>query len=138
MAEPHSTAAAVLAGQAAVIPAVGIVAALGVPLDLLGWAMFGGLVALANTEPRQPPKEGLRLAFSIALRLFIAAGVGGAFAPIGSEAAISLATFAHITLEQGAVMLRASAITLGFATCFLPEAMRLIRAKMSSMAGAQT
>lgn len=73
MAEPHSTAAAAaLTGTAAAIPVAGIAAALGVPLDLLGWAMFGGLVAMANTEPRQPPREGLRLALAVAINvLFI-------------------------------------------------------------------
>lgn len=77
MAEPHSTAATVLAGQAAAFPLAAFFAAVGVPFDLLGWAMFGGLVAMANTEPRQPPREGVRLALAVALNLAIAAGSSG-------------------------------------------------------------
>ena len=132
MAEPHSTAAAALTGQALAIPAAGIAAALGVPLDLLGWAMFGGLAALANTEPKQPPKEGLQLAASVALRLAIAAGIGGAFSPIAGDVAVALAAKAGVTLAPGAGMLRAAAILLGFGTAFIPEAMRLARSKLGA------
>jgi hypothetical protein len=130
MAEPHSTAAAALAGSAAAIPAAGIAAALGVPLDLLGWAMFGGLVALANTEPKQPPREGLQMAVSVALRLGIAAGIGGAFAPIAGEVLVALSVKVGVALTPGAVLLRASSILLGFGTAFIPEAMRLARLKL--------
>lgn len=130
MAEPHSTAAAALAGQAAAIPIAGIAAALGVPLDLLGWAMFGGLVAMANSEPRQPPKEGLRLAAHVAVSLAIAAGIGGAFAPIGVDIAIALAGKVGVTLMPSTVTLRACAIVLGFGTAFIPEGMRLARSKL--------
>lgn len=57
MPEPHSTAAATLAGQAAALPLAGIVATIGVPLDLIGWAMFGGLVAMANSEAKTTPTD---------------------------------------------------------------------------------
>jgi hypothetical protein len=131
MAEPHSTAAAAaLTGTAAAIPAAGIAAALGVPLDLLGWAMFGGLVALANTEPKQPPREGVRLAVNVAMRLAIAAGIGGAFAPIAGEILVALSGKAGVILTPGPVLLRAASILLGFGTAFIPEAMRLARSKL--------
>lgn len=136
MAELHSTAAAALAGQAAAIPVVGIAAALGVPLDLLGWAMFGGLVAMANSEPREPRREGLRLALSVALSLAIAAGIGGAFAPIAADLAIAVAGKLGVVITPGSVLLRASAILLGFGTAFLPEAMRLVRARLARLGGA--
>lgn len=134
MAEPHSTAAAALTGAAAAIPAASIAAALGVPLDLLGWAMFGGLVAMANTEPRQPPREGLRLALAVAINLAIAAGIGGAFAPLAAPMLVGLAAKVGVTLQPDGVMLRAAAILLGFATAFIPEGMRLARSKLGGQA----
>lgn len=134
MTEPHSVAGAVLAGQAAAIPAAGLAAALGVPIDLLGWAMFGGLVALANAEPRQPPREGLRLALHVALRLGIAAGIGGAFAELAGQVAVALAGKAGIALAPGPVLLRAAAIALGFGTAFTPELMALIRRRLAGAA----
>lgn len=130
MAEPHSTAATVLAGQAAAFPLAAFYAALGVPFDLLGWAMFGGLVAMANNEPRQPPREGLRLALAVAVNLSIAAGIGGAFAPVAADVMIGLAAKIGVALHPGAVMLRASAILLGFGTAFLPEGMRWAKGKL--------
>lgn len=135
MAEPHSTAAAAaLTGAAAAIPAAGIAAAFGVPYDLLGWAMFGGLVSMANTEPRQPPREGLRLVLAVAINLAIAAGIGGAFAPIVADVLIGLAAKAGVTLQSGPAMLRAAAILLGFGTAFLPEGMRLAKSKLGGPA----
>jgi hypothetical protein len=127
VAEPHSTAAAALTGTAAAIPVAVIAAALGVPLDLLGWAMFGGLVAMANTEPRQPPREGLRLALAVAINLAIAAGLGGAFAPVVAPVLVGLATKIGVILQSDGVMLRTAAILLGFGTAFIPEGMRMIR-----------
>lgn len=130
MAEPHSTAATVLSGQAAAFPLAAFFAAVGVPFDLLGWAMFGGLVAMANVEPRVPPREGLRLVAAIALNLAIAAGIGGAFAPIAADVLIGLAVKVGVALHPGAVLLRAAAILLGFGTAFIPEGIRVARAKL--------
>ena len=137
MTDPHVAAAsATLSGQAAVIPVAGFLAALGVPGDLLAWACFGGLVALANTEPKQPPREGWRLALHVALRLVIAAGVGGVFAPIAAEATIALAAKAGVALTAGPVLLRGAAVGIGFGTAFLPELMRLVRLRLGAGAGA--
>ena len=134
MADPHaSAAAAALQGQAAANPAASVIgAALGIPLDLLGWACFGGLVALANIEPKQPPREGLRLAGSIALSLIIASGLGGAFAPIAADILVALAAKSGVTLTAGPVTLRAAAILIGFGTAFIPEGMRMIRGRLGA------
>lgn len=133
MAEPIPTAAsAALAGSAAAFPLAAVAAALGVPIDLLAWSMFGGLVAMANTEPRQPPLEGLRLAVSVAVRLAVAAGIGGAFAPLAAPVAIALAAKAGVVLLPGAVLLRGAAVALGFGTAFLPETMRMLRRRLGT------
>lgn len=139
MTEPATPAAAALAGTAAAIPmASTVAAALGVPLDLLAWSAFGGLVALANTEPHQPPRDGWSLALHVALRLAIAAGIGGAFATLTADVAIALAAKAGITLQSGQVLLRAAAIALGFGTAFTPELMRAIRARIGASGGPAT
>lgn len=139
MTEPTTPAAAALAGTAAAIPVASTVAAaLGVPVDLLAWAAFGGLVALANTEPREPPREGWRLAGHVALRLAIAAGVGGAFAHLAADLAVALAAKAGVPLSAGTVLVRAAAILLGFGTAFIPEAMRAIRARLGAAGGPAT
>ena len=139
MTEPATPAAAALAGTAAAIPMAGSVAlALGIPVELLAWSAFGGLVALANTEPHQPPREGWRLAGHVALRLAIAAGVGGAFAHLAADLAVALAAKAGVPLSAGTVLVRAAAILLGFGTAFIPEAMRAIRARLGAAGGPAT
>lgn len=137
MPEPNSTAAAALSGSAVAIPlSGGIAAALGVPLDLLGWAMFGGLVALANTEPVAQEMPRWKLALHIALRLSIASGVGGLLAPIGAMAAIPLAAKTiGVTLIVNDLLLHVSAVALGGATAFLPEVNRIVKAKLTALGG---
>lgn len=138
MTEPATPAAAVLAGTAAAIPVASTVAAaLGVPIELLAWSAFGGLVALANSEPREPPRTGWVLALHVAVGLAIAAGVGGAFAQLAADIAVGLAAKAGITLAAGAVLIRAAAIALGFGTAFTPELMRAIRARLGAAGGPQ-
>ena len=138
MPEPHSTATAALGGSAAAIPvAGGIAAALGVPFDLLGWAMFGGLVAMANSEPVAQDMPRWKLALHIGLRLGIAAGVGGLLALIGALAAIPLASRIGVALVVDDLLLHASAVVLGGATAFLPEINRIIKARLGAMGGAE-
>ena len=127
MAEPHvTTAAATLAGPAAAIPAMTLASALlGVPLEPFAWALFGGIVALMNAEPRMPPLEGPRLLIYGAGRLLTATGVGGVFSGIAVPVATGyVPTISGIDhrLLQGA-----AAILIGAGTAFLPDLFRATR-----------
>lgn len=141
MADPATAAqhAASLQGQAAAIPLASITASvLGIPLDLLGWAMFGGLVAEAYAEPRQPPLPHPATVARIALHLSIAAGLGGVFAPLGVDIVAALAAkYAGITLAADANLARAMAVAIGFSTAFIPEGVRLLRARLQPTGGTQ-
>lgn len=137
MADPH--AAATLQGQAAAIPIASIAGtALGIPLDLLGWAMFGGLVAEAYAEPRQPPLPHPATVAKVALHLAIAAGLGGALAPIAADVAAALAAkFGGFEIPRTGALTRACAIGIGMSTAFFPEAIRVVRARLAKTGGTQ-
>lgn len=136
MADPHA-AAATLQGQASAIPLASIAGnALGIPLDLLGWAMFGGLVAEAYAEPRQPPLPHLVTVAKVALHLAIAAGLGGALAPVVGDVGVALAAkLGGIEIARGGALTRAAAIGVGFSTAFLPEVIRQVRARLAKAGG---
>lgn len=135
MAEPHATAAtASLAGPAAAIPSMTVASALlGVPLEFFAWALFGGIVALMNAEPRDPPPEGRALLLYGAGRLLTATGVGGVFSgilvPVATGYVPSLASVGHPLLQGGAATL------IGAATAFLPEVFRASRLALQKLGG---
>lgn len=136
MADPHAAAAttASLAGPAAAIPSMTMASALlGVPLELFAWALFGGIVALMNAEPRDPPPEGASLLVYGAGRLLTATGVGGVFSgivvPVATGYLPALAGVAHHLLQGGA------AIIIGAGTAFLPEMFRASRRAIGKLGG---
>lgn len=131
MAEPHST----LAGPAAAIPSSMLASALlGVPLELFAWALFGGIVGVMNTEPRDPPLEGSRLLLSGAGRLLVATGFGGVFSGILVPLAIGYVPSLGNAPPQ--LMQGAAAIVLGAGTVFLPLVFRAGRAFLGKWGGA--
>ncbi len=121
MADPHAAAAIpaaqTVAASGTVAAAIGTIA--GLPLDLVGYALFGGLIAEAYGPPRA--RDGGRLAVVAAMALYIglAAGLGGAMAETGADVAVALAGKLGIALNDDAILQRACAIVIGFCTQFL-------------------
>lgn len=136
MAATH-TAAATLAGQAAAMPvATTLGAALGVPVDLLAWGMFGALVALAKSEPAQPPKQGIEKAVSVAITLAIGAGFGAVFSALASDIAVFVAQRFGVDIagwQPG--LLKPFSVVLGFGTVFLPELIRIGKSRLNALGG---
>lgn len=131
-----TAASAALVGPAAAIPTMTVASALlGVPLELFAWALFGGIVALMNAEPRDPPPEGQALLLYGAGRLLTATGVGGVFSgiavPVASGYLPALAGVGQHLLQGGA------AIVLGACTAFLPDLFRASRRAINSIGGQQ-
>lgn len=131
MPEPHATSvAASLAAVAAVADAAGF------PPVLVGWAMFGGLVAMANTQTGiSSDPAGWRNAWRWCLKLIIAAGIGVAFAPTLVEVMVALGLKVGVILTAGVGLQKVSAVLLGFATGFIPEATALARRRLAALEG---
>lgn len=121
------------AGQLAAVPAAAVVGGVfGVPMELLAWALFGGLIAIANIERKH---TGLLLAFDTAFKLTIAAGVGGALASLGADIAtqlVALMSFDKIKMpgSDDVRMVRGMAIFLAAATAIIPEIYRFARERL--------
>lgn len=134
MPEPHATTAGAIAAGGGLLTAQMIAPVIGVPYDLLGWASFGGLMAIASATPAQ---EGWRLVAAWAMGLAIAAGFGGIAAPIAVPAAVGLAAKVGIALPDGAPAHKFAAMVCGFSTAFLPEAMRYLKGRLGAAGGGQ-
>ena len=134
MPDPIAAPSATLAGQAAAIPAAAVVHSFfGVPYELLAWGLFGGLIAVANSERSL---SGWRLFLDTAIKLTIGAGIGGAMAGIGAEVASQFAGgLPYIKFKlpgsEDVRMLRCMAIFLGACTAVIPDAYRILRALMA-------
>lgn len=98
--------------------------ATGIPLELFVWGAIGGLIAIIYDEPRQPPLAGNALLRHVAGRLFGASIFGGI-----SPALVALAPLAT-GIDTSQLGASALATLAGLGTAFLPNLMRIVRAKL--------
>lgn len=123
------TVAAVAAGGAGTMVAAKAASLVfGVPLDMLVWGTLGGLIAVLNTET---VFVGFALMRFVMARMITGCVVGGAFSGIALPALGKAFTFLA-GAEQAPLAPIASAVLVGAASAFLPDAFRWFRAWWNS------